>query len=125
MKFYHLSQNNSGGRFKFDEEMGITHHVVIEADSSGEATYRAEEIGCYWDGVENDVDCACCGDRWYPPSEYSGKDFPHVYSTPLGEKKDCGVSFAWMKLGREIAVHYKDGRIEWYGADGLKAEESK
>lgn len=51
MAFYHLSQNKSGGGFDFDEAAGITHNVVIEADSAEEATERAESIGCYWNGV--------------------------------------------------------------------------
>ena len=51
MAFYHLLQSNSGGRFDFNEAAGITHHVVIEADSAEEATERAEGIGCYWNGV--------------------------------------------------------------------------
>lgn len=43
--FYHYSQNNSGGIFDFDRENGITHHVVIEAESASLADRRAESIG--------------------------------------------------------------------------------
>ena len=25
----------------------------------------AEDIGLYFDGVEQGMDCSCCGDRWY------------------------------------------------------------
>ena len=120
MAFYHLTQNNSGGGFDFDEAAGITHHVVIEADSADEAAERAEAIGCYWNGVESGADCPCCGDRWYEPSGYDAREFPHIYSEPLGIAQR---GFGWMKDGREIAVHYKDGRVEWYNADNTRASE--
>ena len=48
--FYHYSQNNSGGSFDFDQEEGITHHVVIEAESAYLADRRAESIGLYFGG---------------------------------------------------------------------------
>lgn len=121
MAFYHLSQNNSGGGFDFDEEAGLTHHIVIEADSEEEAISRAERIGCYWNGVEGGEDRPCCGDRWIEPSEYDSQGFPHVYGRPLGPSD--GWDFKWMKAGREIAVHYKDGRTEWYNADNTRASE--
>ena len=61
--FYMFEQNNSGGRFDVND--ALCHRVVIEANSEREAIYKAEELGCYWDGVENGIDCHCCGDRWY------------------------------------------------------------
>lgn len=36
-KFWHFSQNNSGGAFDFDHLAGITHHVIIEAYDQGHA----------------------------------------------------------------------------------------
>ncbi len=120
MAFYHLTQNNSGGGFDFDEAAGITHHVVIEADSAEEATERAESIGCYWNGVARGKDCPCCGDRWREPSGYDAREFPHIYGEPLGIAER---GFRWMKVGRETAVHYKDGRVEWYNADNTRASE--
>ena len=120
MAFYHLLQNNSGGGFDFDEATGITHHVVIEADSAEEATERAEGIGCYWNGVAKGEDCDCCGDRWHEPCGYDAREFPHIFGEPLGT---ATRNSKWMKDGRETAVHYKDGRIEWYNADNTRASE--
>jgi hypothetical protein len=108
--FYHYSQNNSGGSFDFNEESGITHHVVIEADSAGAANARAIEIGLYWDGVGDDIDCACCGDRWYEASG-DGDAEPMVYSRPIGAPEHM---MTWMDAGKEICVHYADGRKEWH-----------
>ena len=65
--FYQFDQNNSYGRFDVDEN--VCHRLFIEADSLEEATDKAESLGCYWDGVENGIDCPCCGDRWYSGDE--------------------------------------------------------
>lgn len=62
-KFYEISQNNSGGSFDVDDK--VCHRLIIEANSEKEAESIAEDLGCYWDGVDNQQDCSCCGDRWY------------------------------------------------------------
>ena len=61
--FYEFNQNNSGGYFDVDEN--LCHRLYIEADTQSEAISKAEELGCYWDGVYKGIDCPCCGDRWY------------------------------------------------------------
>ena len=61
--FYEFDQNNSGGHFVVDDK--LCHRLFIEADTREEATEKAEELGCYWDGVDKGIDCPCCGDRWY------------------------------------------------------------
>jgi hypothetical protein len=65
--FYEVSQNNSGGYFDVDDK--VCHRLFIEADSDEEARLKAEELGCYWNGVEDGIDCPCCGDRWYGVSK--------------------------------------------------------
>lgn len=59
-RFYHFRQNNSFGAF---QEPGI--NVYVEAFSPEDANDRATAHGIYFDGVSNDIDCDCCGDRWY------------------------------------------------------------
>jgi hypothetical protein len=66
-KFYEITQNNSGGSFVTDDK--LCHRMFIEAESYKEAVRKAEDMGCYWDGVEDGMDCPCCGDRWYRPDE--------------------------------------------------------
>lgn len=61
--FYLFSQNNSGGYFEVDDN--LCQHLFIEANNAEEAISIAEHLGCYWDGVDNGIDCPCCGDRWY------------------------------------------------------------
>lgn len=60
--FYMFNQNNSGGWFTVNDT--LCHRVIIEADSKSEAVSIAEDLGCYWDGVDQGIDCSCCGDRW-------------------------------------------------------------
>lgn len=60
--FYKLEQNNSHGYFEVNDK--LCHRLFIEADSAEDACLIAEELGCYWDGVDGGVDCPCCGDRW-------------------------------------------------------------
>lgn len=63
LKFYEISQNNSGGSFITNDK--LCHRLYIEANSSTEANEIAEGLGCYWNGVDEGQDCQCCGDRWY------------------------------------------------------------
>ena len=113
MKYFHYSQNNSGGSFDFSELDGITHHVVIQANDAEEADLLAVKKGLYFDGCEAGQDCECCGDRWCSMSflERKGNPEPMVYDEPV----TAFIGPAWMEAGKEIAVHHADGRIEWFG----------
>ena len=90
--FYHFHQNNSGGIL-----LEPACEVFIEADTAEEANAIGLENGIYFDGVEKDYDCDCCGDRWYRASQHDalendwevmkrieayswsvGRDVPHV-----------------------------------------------
>lgn len=51
--FYTYRQNNSGGRY-----VGPL-FMIVEADSSMEADFIAEQNGIYFDGVRNGIDCKC------------------------------------------------------------------
>lgn len=70
--FYLFDQNNSGGSFVVNDK--LCHRLFIEADSAEEAVSIAENLGCYWDGVDNGIDCPCCGDRWYRSCEEVNMD---------------------------------------------------
>lgn len=74
MKFYEFDQNNSGGSFIIDEEEGIGTAIWIQAFDANEANVIAERLGLYFDGVNDDMDCECCGDRWLEASEYDGEE---------------------------------------------------
>lgn len=66
MKFYKYTQNNSGGTFRVNDQ--VTIDVLIEAPDQTRANAIAETIGIYFDGCDQDIDCSCCGDRWYRTS---------------------------------------------------------
>lgn len=74
MAFYQFRQNNSGGSFDYDDRSGLSVNVYIEAGTADEANSRAEDLGIYFDGVDNGSDCSCCGDRWYRVGEYDRVD---------------------------------------------------
>ena len=63
MNFYMWRQNNTGGSFITDGD--LSRFVVIEAESYDKAEEKALNLGIYYNGVDSDRDCACCGDRWY------------------------------------------------------------
>jgi cupin superfamily acireductone dioxygenase involved in methionine salvage len=66
-KIYHFKQNNSGGHFIINDE--LCPNVYITAKTAEDANKKAENIGIYFDGVNEGVDCPCCGDRWYRVDE--------------------------------------------------------
>lgn len=108
--FWEFNQNNSGGSFVFDEKNGLTHFVIIEAETKQEAIDRAESVGIYFNGCDDGRDCSCCGDRWYVPYADEGTPKPTVYGEPFNKAK---LSFRWMKKGKEICVHYLNGKRAW------------
>jgi len=101
-KFYTYSQNNSGGGF--DEDSDVTQYVIIEANSSSEANNKALEIGIYFDGCDNNIDCGCCGDRWYEVDGDDGRDKPMIHSKSVFDYCD---TFKW--TNQLAIVHYLDG----------------
>lgn len=113
MPFYHFRQNNTGGSFDYDRDLGITVNVVIEGDDADDITERAAKIGLYWDGCQYEKDCPCCGDRWSRPWAEHLDEHPMVYGEPVGS-----VTYTYGKPLRDgknnICVHFADGRMEWY-----------
>jgi len=103
MKFYTYSQNNTGGSLELDSTNGISHYVIIEAVSAELANAVAKNIGIYFDGCENGVDCDCCGDRWYKVDELDGKDQPTIYGD---------TNFVFESENVNGYIHYADGRVQ-------------
>lgn len=122
MPFFTYNQNNSGGGFEVNEERGISHYVIIEADDADAADARAEKIGLYFDGAADGPDCPCCGDRWYRAWSGEGSDVPSIYGTPLHDiefttewRDEPNVLEKWIFWAPEVYVHFADGRIQAYG----------
>lgn len=109
--FYDYRQNNSGGNFTLP---AVT--VIVEADNAQEADYIAEDLGLYWDGVRLEIDCDCCGDRWYPKNGFfteEGTEEPTVYGKSVSEELDrvnnIARSFGSTDGVPYIKIVYKDG----------------
>lgn len=72
--YYTFSQNNSGGFFRGPQ------YAIVKANSADEANEKAESYGIYFDGVRKEIDCECCGDRWYKVYDDEGTEVPTIYS---------------------------------------------
>lgn len=77
LKWYCFRQNNSGGYFIRNDTVGV--FVLIQAHTAIEANALAERVGIYFNGVLNELDCECCGDRWSQVDEYDGNVEPKIY----------------------------------------------
>ena len=102
--FYTYDQNNSFGVFDVDDNVTFT--VIIEASSASEADDRAESIGIYFDGTDEDgPDCPCCGDRWSRAWEGSDKETPTVCGKPAEDYQE-----GWAKPGQPyLYIYYANG----------------
>ena len=102
--FYNFNQNNSGGWCHNNKD--LCHHVIIEAENAAEANELAESIGIYFNGVEDNLDCSCCGDRWYPVWG-QGDDEPLIY-----DAHPAAYTEHFAEPGEVFCrVFYLDGRI--------------
>lgn len=111
-KFFEYNQNNSGGSFDFDNNIG--HFVIIEACGTDDADHRAEMVGIYFNGIDDGRDCDCCGDRWSRAWD-DGTDTPEVYGKSIQQFMDNDKNFMWAGKGQnEVIVHYMDGRVDRY-----------
>lgn len=107
--FYEFSQNNSGGRFTEDDF--LCHKVVIEASDKNEAIDKAKDMGVYFNGVDDGIDCPCCGDRWSEPDEVT---FPKtyneiVYKTPKKYYQMIADAYGW--TSPDIRIYYRNRKI--------------
>lgn len=105
MPFYTYCQNNSGGKFKRDKDLDL--FVIIEAHSAAHADCLTQNIGIYFDGVHNGLDCPCCGDRWYSAEGDKGTDSPEVYGMHPSALLQFYEPF-------KVLVHHLDGHMEMF-----------
>lgn len=117
--FYTFRQNNSYGVFDIDDK--VASHVIIEAPDSNFANHFAEKIGIYFDGVEKDIDCPCCGNRWNEVNSYDGDEEPILQGKPVKEFLSHEyVEFLYNVIDKKNVycyVYYMDGRVESYTLD--------
>lgn len=96
MKWYHFDQNNSGGFFVMNDDVG--EHVFIQASDEESAMHKFSLLD-----NQGDNWCECCGQRWYGCDE---QNEPSIYGKPLTEGFSC-YTFAGY-----VVLHYANGDIE-------------
>lgn len=107
MKWYQFDQNNSGGSFIVDSN--VCHRLFIQAEDADSANQKAEDLGCYWNGVDDDRDCECCGDRWYSQSiESWGYDASESLTI---EEYVQNLADKWGWTSPDARLFYADGRV--------------
>lgn len=113
-KFFQFDQNNSGGSFITNDK--VCHRLFIEADSVEEAVEKAENLGCYWYGIDNGMDCPCCGDRWCNspwendyPMEYDKKN-KIVFNSAEEHAQYLANDFGW--TSPDVRIFYADGTVK-------------
>jgi hypothetical protein len=90
-KFFHFSQNNSGGFFHVDEVVDEG-GCVFEASSPKEANKRAKKAGVFSRSF-----CDCCGRR-----------FSEAFDFETGfDSAEEAVASHWSSS--PVVVHFKDG----------------
>jgi hypothetical protein len=102
VNLYLFRQNNSGGSFVRDGNVG--NYVIIQAMNADHANSIALKIGIYFNGVDDEIDCACCGDRWYTVEEC------HIIESV--EAFMSGRSRTFKNRADSVKVHYLNGLIE-------------
>lgn len=102
--FFTYRQNNSGGRYEYDDQLSA--YVIVEAKNAEEANKRAEELG-----IEFDEGCETCGDRWSRADDYDGEKVPMVYDRDVSG----GVYQVRGSAKRSVPVagyiHYYDRKV--------------
>jgi hypothetical protein len=99
-RWFTLTQNNPGGRFK-----GPALYVIIEAVDGAQALARARNG--ILQGVDDDCP-GCCGPRWDDDADYlerHGTERPMVYDTPAEQFRER-MGSEWAKsAGAEVAIY--------------------
>jgi hypothetical protein len=103
--FFTYRQNNSGGVFAEPAKF-----LIVEASNADEADARATDYGAYFNGVDNDIDCGCCGDRWHNAYSNDGDARPTI----CGEHAEAYVdTIPSLRGGIPLTcIVYADGRKE-------------
>ncbi len=111
LRWYEFDQNNSGGVFVMNEDVSIK--VFIQAKHTPSANQIAEDIGIYFDGCEQGMDCDCCGDRWYRVGDHLASFTTYFWRGENAEYdniSDYAQALAndsmWAKKGKPAMILY-------------------
>ena len=130
MAFFYYRQNNPGGKTYNNHIVGswvIVEH--IDAEWANDFVQECTGGAVYFNGCSNNIDCKCCGDRWWRVNKagFYGEDedgkeplLPFFRgSNPVKPEGDLFVIEDI--LGKEVEISfgpYKDDLIHVYMKDG-------
>jgi len=110
--FYTYHQNNSDGEYEYNNN--ISRYIIVEAVDREESDCIAEGLGVYFDGIDNNIDCPCCGDRWQRASDCDSASEPMVYGLSI---QDYTADYGHREFGLTskdeiiVRVFYKNGFV--------------
>ncbi len=109
LKWFHLSQSNSGGYFIRNES--VSDDVFIQAKTAKEAESKALEITS-----DHSEYCHCCGERWWVDfDECDGKSEPEIYRNKLS------TEYApYDRSNAHALLHHNDGSVTKFLPHGKK-----
>lgn len=109
LKWFHYSQNNSGGYFIENDE--VSEDLFVQAEDANQANKKAFEVT-----EDYSKYCECCGERWWiSAGDKDGCEVPTIYETKITEK------YKPFKIDTYATLHYADGRVvKFYSGDNLK-----
>lgn len=101
LRWWHLSQNNSGGYFITNDV--VSEDVFVQAETAAEAQERALAI------IEDYCEyCECCGQRWYVDfAEDEGTASPEIWEESI-------YTISPGVFRSECRLHFWDGTVESY-----------
>lgn len=119
LKFFEWSQNSPGGSFDVDNK--ITHIIIIQSKTYEDAEKKAFELGVYYNGSSEGIDCSCCGDRWYEGQEIELPERMGYFMTKEILIKNihqyCNFivdNYGWIKGNPDCRVYFDNGDIHEY-----------
>ena len=100
-KWFHFSQNNSGGYFIVNEQ--VAEDVYVQAENAQQAAARAAVIFEPYSEF-----CECCGERWsFYVHDDDGYDEPTNYATPI-------MQVVAGRYRTQARLHHINGTVETY-----------
>ena len=111
-EMYVYWQNNSGGYFKEIRKTYKDNMLILPVKCIGATEYGYEHLAVadkeitpnevYFDGVEEGLDCPCCGDRWSRLGDWNKKEKIYIYENLEEFEKSKPERFGYYVILSEL-----------------------
>ena len=111
-EMYVYWQNNSGGYFKEIRKTYKDNMLILPVKRAGIGTKEHYNLAVedkeivpkeiYFDGVENGIDCPCCGDRWSRFDEWDTPEKIYIYENTEDFEKSKPGRFEYYVILSEL-----------------------